>query len=314
MSQWSLPAATHIGHIHLQVTQLKTSLNFYEDVLGFKKLQAKGATAALSANGVPPQQIILTERAGGSISPNNSTGLYHAAIRLPHRHGLARVLRRLLDLGYPLAGLMDNLVSEVIYVQDPDGNGIEFYADRPLRLWRWHHHQIQMDRHPLDMNEVLSELGADPGPWRGIDAGADIGHVHLKVTELCAPESFYHGVLGLDVTQRDYPGAIFFSAGGYHHHIGVNTWESSGGEPAPDDAPGLLSYSLVIPDAAAWKMLLERLAKAGIKIERWIADNKTIAAFIRDADSIGLELATDRARLDEEWLKKNIPNFGETAA
>jgi len=160
-------------------------------------------------------------------------------------------------------GYADHDVSEAVYLADPDGIGIEVYWDRPRDEWPLRGGQVEMVTEPLDLDRLMRELDTWPGEWDGIDAGTDIGHIHLRVSSLATAEEFYHGVLGFDVMQRDMIGALFLAAGGYHHHIGVNTWASEGGPRPPADAVGLISYGVQLPDAAVLGDVTARLAAAG---------------------------------------------------
>jgi catechol 2,3-dioxygenase len=180
---------------------------------------------------------------------------------VPSRRELARSVRRVIDAGWNFTGASDHLVSEALYLDDPEGNGIEIYRDRPRDEWRYEGGQLAMATLPLDLDGVMSELGDDdPGP------GADetrIGHVHLQVSQLPSTEAFYEGGLGLDVTTARYPGALFMSAGGYHHHIGTNTWASAGAPAAPSGSRGLRRFTVVVPDAAERERVTGRLRGSG---------------------------------------------------
>ena len=197
---------------------------------------------------------------------------------------------RLATHSWPFQGFADHLVSEALYLADPDGNGLELYADRPPERWTQRNGQIVMGTEPLDVDGLVAEADGESASWHGIDPGADIGHVHLHVADLARAEAFYHGLLGLDVTQQGYPGALFLSAGGYHHHLGINTWAGTGAPPPPAEAVGLLSFTLQIPDGKAWRAALARLAGAGMAPEvQHDCPGKRIALF-RDPDGLGVEL------------------------
>jgi catechol 2,3-dioxygenase len=252
-----------LGYVHLRVRDLDRSLSFYLDVLGFKLVSGGAHTATLSATGRGPGLIVLTEKKDAPARTPGSTGLYHVAIRVAGRRALAQVIAHLEDTKWTVDGYADHDVSEAVYLSDPDGNGIELYCDRPRDEWPFRNGQVEMVTVPLDVDRLMRELADWPGPWQGIDPATDIGHIHLRVSSLESAESFYHGVLGLDVTQGDMVGALFMAAGGYHHHVGVNTWSSEGGPRPPADAVGLISFSLVLPDEAARRAVEERLAAAG---------------------------------------------------
>jgi catechol 2,3-dioxygenase len=303
-----LPSQTHIGHVHLRISNLEDSLVFYRDLIGFKPIPSPpepfDQSQALSATGESPVHLILTEHPQARPRPAHTTGLYHLAIRLPDRRALARLFQRIAAQNYPLQGFADHKVSEAIYLADPEGNGLEFYSDRPKEQWPKQGKQISMTTDPLDVDNLLAELAGDSIPWTGIDPGTDIGHIHLQVSDLSQAEVFYHSLIGLDVTQRSYPGALFFSAGGYHHHIGTNIWASRGASPPPPDAVGLVSYSLHLPTAESWSQLLTHLLEKNVNIEGWIDYDSTISALVYDPFGIGLELSIDRSLVGEETLNQ----------
>ena len=199
------------------------------------------------------------------------TGLFHFAILVPTRRALAVSLARLVRGHWSLSGASDHLVSEALYLEDPDGNGIEIYRDRDRSEWRRDQAgQLQMATLPLDVRGLLAELDAappDPGTDHSIPAETRIGHIHLQVSELRDIEAFYSGVLGFDVMVRSYPGALFVSAGGYHHHIGLNTWHSRGATSPPLGAVGLDSYDVVFEEQRALDEVLDRVRTAGLAID-----------------------------------------------
>ena len=183
------------------------------------------------------------------LPPSFSTGLFHMAILVPDRAELARSLRRVIEQGWRLTGASDHLVSEALYLRDPEGNGIEIYRDRPRDQWgHADNGELRMATLPLDLDNVMAEEGASDGPPNGMPADTTMGHVHLRVADIPASEAFYNGSLGLDVMVRSYPGALFVAAGGYHHHIGLNTWESQGAPAPPEGSLGLDRWELVLPD------------------------------------------------------------------
>jgi len=267
MNTFNLPAATQIGHAHLQVADLDHAIKFYQELVGFKQISRDNETAMLSASGKFPAHIILSARADAKPKPPHTTGLFHIAIRLPNRRELARVFRRLIEHGWPFQGFADHLVSEALYLADPGGNGVELYTDRPREQWRWRNGAVEMATDPLDVDDLLRESENDPTPWNGVHPQTDIGHVHLHVSDLPKAEAFYHGMLGFDITQRSYPGALFISAGGYHHHLGLNIWAGIGAPPPPPEAVGLLSFSINIPDGRTLDILTQRLQSAGFFVE-----------------------------------------------
>lgn len=262
INPYRIAPATRIGYVNLRVRDLERSLTFYLDVLGFRLVSGGSHTATLSATGRGPGLIVLTARKDASARAPRSTGLYHFAIRVPSRRALATVIRRLEEMQWPVQGYADHDVSEAVYLADPDGIGIEVYVDRPRDEWPLRNGQVVMVTEPLELDRLMAELDTWPGEWEGIDPATDVGHVHLRVSSLESAEEFYHGLLGFDVTQRDMAGALFLSAGGYHHHIGVNTWASENGPRPPADAVGLISFGVFVPDAQTLQEIKRRLLAA----------------------------------------------------
>ena len=262
-----LPDQTHIGYVHLQVSNLERSLHFYETLLGFKKAIDLGRTAVLSASGKAPYHILLTEHPGARPKPARSSGLYHVAVRFPSRRELAKVFHRLYAHAAAFQGFSDHLVSEAIYLADPDQNGIELYVDRPRAQWVMQENQVQMATLPLDIDSLMNEFREGDSDADPIDSHTNIGHVHIHVSDLHAADEFYHRLLGFDVTQRSYPGALFLSAGGYHHHIGVNSWAGQGVPPPPGDAAGLLSFGIAVTERESIKAIARQLEEHGTQFE-----------------------------------------------
>ncbi|RMH74739.1 MAG: VOC family protein [Calditrichaeota bacterium] len=259
---YRLPPKTAIGYVHLQVSDMERTLGFYVGMLGFRQVHRKEKTVWLSPTGDAPGCILLTEVPGAIPKPPHTTGLYHVAIRFPHRRALGQVFRRLVDRGWRFQGFSDHGVSEAIYLADPDGNGLELYRDRPREQWPREGDQIAMVTRPLDVRSLLVE-GEEVASEGQIHPETDIGHVHLQVADLAGAEDFYHRRLGLEVTQRSYPGALFFAAGGYHHHVGTNIWAGRGAPPPPSHATGLRYFTLRLPDAAALTTLEAQLRATG---------------------------------------------------
>jgi catechol 2,3-dioxygenase len=294
MNEFRPPNQTHISHVHFQVSSLERALAFYRDLLGFQQVSRNGATAMLSATGRLPYHIVLTGRPGARPKPPRTTGLYHVAIRFPTRRALARAFRQLAVHQWPFQGAADHLVSEALYLADPDGNGLELYVDRPRDRWPQRNGQIAMATDPLDVEGLLAEAAEDATSWTAVDPGTDIGHVHLQVSDLARAEAFYHGLLGLDVTQRGYPGALFLSAGGCHHHLGVNVWAGTGAPSPPPDAVGLLSFALQIPDEEAWRILHQRVRESGVEVEDLRDDEYTMSVLAHDPSGNGVELLVEK--------------------
>jgi catechol 2,3-dioxygenase len=254
-----LPAETHMGWVHLNVSNLARSLGFYADDLGLFEIARQGDTATLSADGRTPL-VYLTEMPSAPDRPRGTTGLFHMAIRLPGRPELAALLRRLALRNIVFQGASDHLVSEALYLADPDGIGLELYRDRPRNEWRYGADGLTMSTLPLNLDSLLDE--ADNAPkTRGIPPATDMGHVHLNVSSLEAAHAFYVGTFGFDAMVR-FPGnALFVAAGGYHHHLGLNVW--GGKARPPEDVIGLRAYQIIVPDAAERAALRARLESAG---------------------------------------------------
>lgn len=263
----TLPPTTQIGSVALTVADLARAIRFYADVLGWEVLRQDAGTANLGAAGAAAV-LEIAALPGARPKPARSTGLYHIAILVPTRWDLACVLRRLIQADWPLQGVADHGVSEALYLADPDGNGIEVYVDRPRAVWPRRNGQLQMVTDPLDLGGLLAELDRDRRPWPGLPAGTRIGHVHLHVADLRQAESFYCGVLGFDLMQRYGPSALFVAVGGYHHHIGLNTWAGVGAPPPPVDAVGLRHFTIELPDPRALEETAQRVQTAGWPIEQ----------------------------------------------
>ena len=260
-----LPDATRLGRVRLQVASLARSLPFYEGVLGLARLHREGAVATLGVAGDDVPLVELHERPGARAVPRRGRlGLYHFAVLLPDRADLGRFLAHLARTGTH-AGMSDHAVSEALYLTDPDGLGIEVYADRPRSAWRYEGPQLHMTTQPLDARAVIAAGGE--APWAGMPAGTVIGHVHLHVGDVDAGAAFYHAALGFDKVVWSYPGALFLSAGGYHHHLGTNSW-AAGAAPAADDDARLLSWDLVLPTAHDVERAVTSVTAAGHPVER----------------------------------------------
>jgi len=256
---------TSMGVVRLTVSDLARSRAFYERALGLRSTERDDGSLALGIAGEEP----VVELRGDSSAPRldrRATGLYHLAILVPTRPDLAQALARLAEARWPLDGASDHLVSEALYLSDPDGNGIEIYRDRPRDEWRQVDGKLAMDTLPLDIDGVLGELSGAGELHALAPPGTHIGHVHLQVSDLHEAERFYSGILGFDVTVRGYPGALFVSAGGYHHHLALNTWHSLGAAPPPRGAIGLRNFQIKLPNAEELDRMMERVRAAGIEI------------------------------------------------
>jgi catechol 2,3-dioxygenase len=248
--------------VRLRVADLDDLTTFYERVVGLRAVERDGGVTRLGAtDGEPVIELVAAPDAPPA--PSFSTGLFHLAILVPDRAELARSLHRVAGAGWRLTGASDHLVSEALYLQDPEGNGIEIYRDRPREEWRRNGDELAMATLPLDLESVLGELDPSEQPANGMASGTTMGHVHLQVADIPAAEGFYSRALGLDVMVRSYPGALFLAAGGYHHHLGLNTWQSQGAPAPPEGALGLDRYELMLPNAAERDSAADRLASAG---------------------------------------------------
>ena len=259
-----LPAATRLGRVRLQVADLARSLAFYEGILGLGVLNRTEDTAVLGASGGAPL-VELVERPGARPVPRHGRlGLFHVAFLLPERAALGRFVRHLAGAGVQ-PGMSDHLVSEAVYLTDPDGLGIEVYADRPRAAWRHEGREIAMATEPLDVRDLVQAAG--DAVWTGAPAGTVVGHVHLHVGDLDRAAAFYHEALGFDKIVWSYPGALFLSAGGYHHHLGTNTW-AAGAAPAGEEDARLLEWTLRVPDPAEVTRVEESLQQSGYPASR----------------------------------------------
>ena len=254
------------GAVRLTVASPDRLREFYERTIGLQALDSSHEVARLGAEGVTVVELAGEPEA--TPRPPRTTGLFHLAILVLDRVELARALVRVIRSGWRLTGASDHLVSEALYLNDPEGNGIEIYRDRPQGEWRYDGGELQMSTLPLDLEALVAELG-DPGADPdAMAAGTRTGHVHLNVADLGEAEAFYAGLLGFDVTVRGYAGALFLSTGGYHHHIGVNTWAGAGASPPPPGSRGLRWYELVVDDVARLDGIEETLRGAGVDVER----------------------------------------------
>lgn len=228
--------ALSLGPIHLSVADLGRSERYYRDVLGLDFIPGPQGHATLAAHGT--ELVRLREIKDAPPAPDSSPGLYHFALLLPTRADLANFARHILAGRHRIQGTADHLVSESFYLSDPDHHGIEVYADRPRSAWHWDRNTVRMAVDPLDLKALLLEPEKAPIRETGLPAGTAMGHVHLRVADLAATQGFYADVLGLDIT-ASLPGALFASAGGYHHHFGLNIWHSRGGAPPPPQSAQL---------------------------------------------------------------------------
>jgi catechol 2,3-dioxygenase len=255
----SIDPATRMGAVELTVADLDRSLEYWQRQIGLGVLAREDGRAEL---GTDETLLALVEEPGARPA-DGFTGLYHVALLVPDRPSLARWFAHAARDGVRLTGLSDHDVSEAIYLRDPDRHGIEIYADRPSERWRGQVAQ-RMTTLPLDVDDLLGELD-DPTaePFEGLPAGTRVGHVHLRVADVDETVRFYRDVLGFDLTAQVGDTAVFLAAGGYHHHLGANTWESRGAPPAPAGSATLRYATIVVPDAGELDRVVARVAGSG---------------------------------------------------
>ena len=289
----SLPPETHIGTVHLTVHDLDNAIAFYERSLGFATWSCQDGVARLGSHlaegaqaGASP--LLVLHHDPESMPAYRTTGLYHFAVLVPSRLELARVLRRLAETRTPLEGFADHLVSEAIYLHDPEHNGIEIYRDRPRDEWRFVDGRLAMATDPIDLEGISHELAGHEEPWDGLHPDTMMGHIHLRVADIPAANQFYVNQVGFDLMQLMGPSASFVSAGGYHHHIGMNTWESRGAMPPPDGSTGLRWYELRFPDAKTVGEVAGRVRKSGSPVEE-----HEEGLLVRDPFHIGVMLTAE---------------------
>lgn len=274
----------HLGYAHLTVSNLERSLAYYQNALGFQLHRSAGDTAYLGAGG--PDLLALTEHRGAVRYPR-TTGLYHFAILVPSRQELAQVIKRVAETHTPVQGASDHLFSEALYLGDPDGNGIEIYRDRPREEWTHDAQgQLQGDTLPLDIEGILAELPATSETWPGLHPQTVLGHMHLHVRSIPESLAFYRDVLGFDL-MIDWNSALFFSAGGYHHHLGLNIWGTQGASPAPCEAIGLRYFTIHLPRPAEVDAVIARAQGNGTVIEE-----HPTGYLVRDPSQNGLVFTT----------------------
>src|SRR5258705_959501 len=242
--EYRLPESTHLGRVRLQVADLDRSVLCYERFLGMRVINRAQNSVGLGPYGEDREIVHLRQLESARPVPKRGLlGLYHFAILLPGRASLGRFVTLLAVLGVR-AGMSDHFVSAAVYLTDPDGLGIEVYADRPRDAWRYDERQLHMTTNHLDVEDLVRSAGDEK--WTGMPPGTVLGHVHLYVDDIDKAEAFYHDALGFDKVVWSYPGALFLSAGGYHHHLGTNTW-AKGAPPATDADARLLEWEIIVP-------------------------------------------------------------------
>ena len=283
----ALPASVRLGTVHLSVSDLDRSVAWWGDVAGLTTREHGASVAALGAGG---EDLIVLHEQPGAQPGGRHAGLFHVALLHDSDAELGHALRRIAASGARLEGASDHGVSKALYLRDPDHHGLEIYADRPRAEWPAGSggERVGMFTAPLDLDAVLAPVaGEDPRPRSG--PGLSVGHVHLHVGDLARAAAFYRDALGLELMAR-YPGAEFLAAGGYHHHLALNTWAGEGVAPAPATAARLLRWTIVLPDADAVAAAGERLRAHGAAVDQ--ADDGLV---VRDPWEIEL-LLTASAR------------------
>jgi catechol 2,3-dioxygenase len=296
--EYKIDPAMKVRHVSLNVSDLSQSLEFYQSILGFKTVGRPSSGKALLSVGSNDFSSYLVELLPVKTGANNDSltgmgsstrkaGLYHFAILLPERKFLADMLQNLNDKHNQLHfdGFADHLVSESIYIRDPDFNGIEIYRDRPRSQWRWKDTQVEMATLPLNTTDLLKE--ATEKGWKEMPDKTTIGHVHLHVSDIAKAVKFYHQILGLQLTAV-IPRASFFAAGGYHHHIATNTWLGTGIAPASSESIGLNHFSIELPSKQELVTLIDIFSRSNMAAMRGDLSDRTV--FVRDMDGIKIQV------------------------
>jgi catechol 2,3-dioxygenase len=267
-----LPDGLSLGRVVLQVSALARSIAYYETVLGMhlvtraESTKTAAARAELAPQGSDRVLVELREAPGARPVPRRGrTGLFHFAILLPDRASLGRFVAHLGEIGVQ-AGAADHLVSEAFYLSDPDGLGIEVYADRPRSTWRRVGRELMMATDPVDVAGLVAAARREP--WQGMPSATVMGHLHLHVGDIARGAAFYGESLGFDKMAWSYPGALFFGAGGYHHHLGTNIWGGTGAQPAPADEAQLVEWTIELPTEEDLAAVAARLEAGGYAVAR----------------------------------------------
>jgi catechol 2,3-dioxygenase len=263
LSRFHRKPNVYVSQIDLRVENLTRSILFYQNIIGLQILEQSETKAIFSSDG---KTALLAIEQSEDVIPKQprTTGLFHFALLLPNRQELGKYLGFLLQSGYPLQGASDHLVSEALYLADPDGNGIEIYIDRPSSTWNWRKDEVVMTSEPLDVESLLAE--GKSGSWKGLPVNTLMGHIHLHVSELERTKEFYCDGLGFNVVNRYGSQALFISSGTYHHHIGLNTWNGMGAPKPLLNSVGLIQYNLVFPNEEERLSAVERLGALGYAV------------------------------------------------
>ena len=283
-----LSKQTSVGPVSLTVPNLQKSLEFYESVLGFAVLTVGDGWAKLGTKD-GHQLLELIEDSSGVAPNRRAPGLFHFAVLFPSRVSLGRSLSHLIEKGWKLSGAGDHLVSEALYLNDPDGNGIELYWDRPTETWTFKDGRVVMDTLPVDVDSLIAAGKIDPSPWTGIPNDTKMGHVHLKVNDVEAAGRFYCDIIGFDV-MATWEQALFIAVGGYHHHLGLNAWMSLGSPTSPDKAFGLRGFWINLANSEELEAVIARLKTAGFAVDLSQTD-----PFVRDPSGNGVWLRSTQA-------------------
>ena len=279
----NISADARIGAVALTVNDLERSVDFYQNKMGLNLLRQEDGKAWLGSG--ERAWMVLTS-VPGARRVLKATGLYHFAVLVPGRLELAQALRRLADQDAPIQGAADHGVSEALYLTDPEGNGIEIYRDRPREEWALDEQgRVAMGTDPLDIDGLIELLETHPESAGKMAAETRVGHIHLQVANLAKTEVFYTGVLGFSLTQRMNQSAAFFSAGGYHHHIGANVWAGQGLPPLPEGARGLRYFEILLPNAAEVERVAAQVKTAGTAVEE-----RPEGLLFKDPSGIGIML------------------------
>lgn len=272
-----------IGVVHLNVSQLDRAAFFYEAALGFQTISKNDKEITLGAADLVP--LIMLHKVNNPPPRKRTTGLYHLAILLPSREDLARLIFHMVNNQVNIEGAADHGVSEAIYLTGPDEVGIEIYWDKNLEDWPIDDEgQLEMGTDSLDIDNLILSLQGKNKQFSMLPAGTRIGHVHLRVSELEDTSSFY-STLGLQLTQEYGTNAMFFAGGEYHHHIGVNTWQSAGAGPLPEDTAGLRYFEILVENKNTQDELRSLLTQSEIPFE-----DSEIGFFVTDPNGIQIHI------------------------
>lgn len=254
--------ATYVGEVQLKVSNLSESIRFYEEVIGLTVKDRSASQASFTTNGKDTLLTII-EPEGVQSKKGQTTGLYHFALLLPTRADLAQIVRHFIQDEIRFA-TGDHLVSEAIYLSDPDGNGIEIYADRNPDKWEWQDGEVAMTTVAVDIEDLLQETTTDA--WHGLPENTVMGHIHLQVNDLEENEKFYIDGLGFSVVNRYGDSALFISDHDYHHHIALNTWSSRSARHAEESETGIHAYTILFPSEEVRSEKIVQLKKIGAPI------------------------------------------------